>query len=446
MSRWLVRLFLAVVVLIPLQKRYSKPFREFFYGLIDPSWNVPTFFEKNFGFYTTDIPLLLLLVCLVGRHGRALFWEGEKKLLLLFVGIAFLSILGSSTPAYPLHYFRLLHFVGPLLFFGALSQEWVEGKKIFTAIFAVALFECSVGILQYFCQDSIGLKFLGEPSLTSRHVPGPSFWMPDGTTSILDYVLGRGGEGREILRASGTLPHPNILGGFLVFSLIASYFLFGKMRRVGYAIALQIFTLFLTFSRAAIYGWLIASAVWFLLAYFRQEKPFKLLWVLGFSSILSLLLLYPQLVERGGIFSYTEIARASDLLRLKYQDVALQLIRDHPILGVGFDHFLFHLNDYGPLPPSFVHNIYLLIASEMGLLGLGCFCAFLFCVLKKGWENRSDPLVAASLSILVGFLFLGLCDFYLIFHQQGRLLLFLASALISRKVVVDHRSPARAYG
>ena len=419
MTKWTERLFLFLVFLIPLQKYFDKPFR--------------AFFGTGFGFYTTDIVMLLLVICLLKKSWREMLWEGSGKFLILFVGVAAISIAFSSTPTNPLHYFKLLHFIAPMIVLGVVSSRWVDRQKILTVILAVALLECGIGIAQYFLQDSLGLKFLGEPSLTSKHAPGSGYWMSDGTRWIIDQWLGKGGGGKTVLRACGTLPHPNVLGGFLVFSLVATYFFFGKVKGISFAVILQIFTLFLTFSRAALYASLIATAVWFLLAYLRKEKPWKLAAVIAASALVSLFLLYPQLLQRGGVVSYTWLTKEADILRLGYQDIALKMMADNPFLGVGFDHFLVHLQDYEEISPSFVHNIYLLIGSETGLLGLGCFSMLIFSTLKRGWEEKQDPLVATALAIFLGLLALGFCDFYLIFHQQGKLLFFLAAGLLAAK-------------
>jgi hypothetical protein len=419
MSKWAERFFLLLIFLIPLQKYFDKPFH--------------AFLGKGFGFYTTDIILLLVVVCLLKKSWREMLWEGSGKFLIFFLGIAAISIVFSSTPTNPLHYFKLLHFIAPMIVLGVVSSRWVDSQKILAVIIAVALLECGLGIAQYFLQDSLGLKFLGEPSLTSKHAPGSGFWMSDGTRWIVDQWLGRGSGGKVILRACGTLPHPNMLGGFLVFSLAATYFFFGKVKGISLAVALQIFTIFLTFSRAALYASLIAAAVWFFLAYLRKEKPWRLAAVIAASALVSLFLLYPQLLQRGGVVSYTWLTKESDVLRLGYQDIAFKMMADNPFLGVGFDHFLIHLQDYEEISFSLVHNIYLLIGSETGLLGLGCFSLLIFSILRRGWGEKQDPLVATALAIFLGLLALGCCDFYLIFHQQGRLLFFLAAGLLAIK-------------
>jgi O-antigen ligase len=71
-----------------------------------------------------------------------------------------------------------------------------------------------------------------------------------------------------------------------------------------------------------------------------------------------------------------------------------------------------------------VHNIYLLIAVEMGLFSLGVFLFWIGQLLWNGFKHRASPEVKILLSLLFAFLFIGCCDFYLITSQQGRLLLF----------------------
>lgn len=442
MNQWLQKVFFISVFFIPLQRRFCKVFRGFSESLVDPSWNLPGIFEKNVALFVTDFPILVLFFgfLYLGRvKWRELLFQNDNKYLIMLVAVAFLSIAGSAHPFYALHYIRLVHFILPVLLFCFLSTRLIDtenlGRKIFQVVLAVALFECFVGITQYFRQDSLGLKLLGEQSLTSRHVSGAGFPMSDGSLWLLDRFFNIHRKAQTVIRAYGTLPHPNVFGGFLVLSLLGTFFLFQEARRKRWlicAIVLQIFTLFITYSRSALFAFALGSLAFLILAYLRKEKIGALAATVFAGSVACIVLLYPQLFERGGVVSYNPVVRSADVGRLVYQQTGTQMIKDHPLLGVGFDNYLIEMGRHPGSQGFFVHNIYVFLGAELGLIGIALFLWFILRILKKGWEGKADPVIAVSLAIFSAFLFVGFCDFYLIWHQSGRLMFFLVAGLINQ--------------
>jgi O-antigen ligase len=85
--------------------------------------------------------------------------------------------------------------------------------------------------------------------------------------------------------------------------------------------------------------------------------------------------------------------------------VAVNIIKDHPIIGVGLNNNLIAVSEYDPntyfmqLP---THNYYLLIATETGIPGLVFFFGFLSlsCAMTLK-AARSDDLYIASVSIAI---------------------------------------------
>ena len=97
----------------------------------------------------------------------------------------------------------------------------------------------------------------------------------------------------------------------------------------------------------------------------------------------------------------------------------------HPLIGVGLGNYLTELPNYLVSRQIYflqpVHNIYLLILSETGVIG---FSFFLF-VLWNTLKNRFR-IIHYSLFII---LFLGLVDHYPLTLQQGQLLFTLLLAM-----------------
>ena len=112
---------------------------------------------------------------------------------------------------------------------------------------------------------------------------------------------------------------------------------------------------------------------------------------------------------------------------------SIKMVQSSPLLGVGLGNFLPTLAAIQkPLTASTylqpVHNIFLLVAAETGLIGLSIFLWFLMKTLQKvrsqkfasrrsGSEVRSCLMVAFSVILITGFF-----DHYWLTLQQGQLL------------------------
>lgn len=104
----------------------------------------------------------------------------------------------------------------------------------------------------------------------------------------------------------------------------------------------------------------------------------------------------------GALFSRSVVARIVEVQtnmsvisdRIRLNQVALNMVRAHPFLGVGINTFIDVMQRYdttgityqGPWP---VHNVYLLVAAETGLVGLGLFLLLLFCAFRRGLQSAS---------------------------------------------------------
>ncbi len=101
--------------------------------------------------------------------------------------------------------------------------------------------------------------------------------------------------------------------------------------------------------------------------------------------------------------------------RLPLNGIAFRMIVDNPILGVGANNFTVRLPDYvttynvGDYLAA-VHNTYLLIWSETGILALLAFLAFLGASIRIAWRcSRSadrfvSPIALAIMGATIGFM------------------------------------------
>jgi O-antigen ligase len=244
-----------------------------------------------------------------------------------------------------------------------------------------------------------------------------------------------------IKRTCGTLLHPNVFGGFLLMAILATYHLLAcaKERREKWlftlAIFLQMFTLFTTFSRAALIALFLATLLWLFLRKGEKAVIKSVAQAFVLSGTFSLFLLLPALQDRGGVVNYNQVAQVSDQGRVVFNDIAFAMIKAHPLLGVGYNSYILHMQEFSSVkldPIQFfpVHNIYLLVAAEEGLIALFLFLLFLGAVLVKALKSSISFAGISLLAIFVGFLFIGGCDFYLLGSQHGKLMFFLIAGLL----------------
>jgi hypothetical protein len=183
------------------------------------------------------------------------------------------------------------------------------------------------------------------------------------TTGILRYIED---DPEQPMRAIATSVDPNALGGLLVFlTIITVVHLFAGqpiMRRRYLLVisGMMILTLYLTFSRGSLLGMVAGLGVISLIRYR------KLIWVMIAAAALVIILPQTQLyVDR-----FSEGIRGQDLatqMRFgEYKD-ALNLISRYPLTGVGF----FGAPDIDVYVG--VSSVYLLLAQQIGLIGLGLY-------------------------------------------------------------------------
>ena len=235
-------------------------------------------------------------------------------------------------------------------------------------------------------------------------------------------------DGQTFLRAYGTLPHPNILGGFILICLAGPIsLLIHKEKPNLFALillALGSSLMALTFSRSA---WIAAGI--FLLTLIYRSRYFNRKYVVT-AFIAAVISFGFTMLPLKGLFlnrmttpnTITEEFSLSGRLWLTEQ--AISLIKGHPLLGVGAGSFIVQLaerageRDY--VEP--VHNIPLLITSELGIVGL-VLAAAIVLFFAKSFFHEKNPKAIIIGALLVGLGAIGLFDHYLWTLAPGRLML-----------------------
>ena len=317
-------------------------------------------------------------------------------------------------------------------------------KGVLSLILVAALFQSFFALDQYFLQHSLGISFLGEVRLNLQKGVGSTFFMQDGSKWVFDKIFNHSQSPTSILRVSGTFNDPNILGGYLSFAIVSSFYLLhisqSKLaeRLLSIAIIAQFIAMSVTFSRGALFSCSLSTLLFIaLLAASRKvscQKIIRLLKVLLLCLSLSIALFYPQYLQRGGVINRSELSIRSDVGRIKAQSIGAMMMKDHPIFGIGLQNFNFFHDDYTNEASirelKFIHNAYLLIAVEIGLIGILLLAALVLKVLWGAWKSRVHAEVIILGSLLVNLLFISWVDHYPFTVHEGRFLFFLILGLL----------------
>ncbi len=216
------------------------------------------------------------------------------------------------------------------------------------------------------------------------------------------------------VRVGGTVGSPNSAASY--FTLLLATTLGGLLTPLarwwrwgsGALFVLGTLAILLTLSRGGLVGYAISVGCFAFVAWRLRWISLKLPLYLG-GFFLLLALVYSDLWW-GRFFGADDSAAA--LSRLPLMRLAFAMILDHPLLGVGANNFAAAWAPY--LTPDIshewihtVHNKYLLVWAETGIVGLGAFLAFLLGSLERGWQivTTHDPFLApVALGLMAGII------------------------------------------
>jgi hypothetical protein len=357
--------------------------------------------------YLTDILFLALFACwLIRGKQMLLLWLKKNKFYIFAVFIiAILNIIFSSSAVPSLYKWIKITEMAAFAFYVWARKDFFTSGAIFTTLFLSLLFFSFIGIAQFFKGGTIGglMYFLGERTFTI------------GTPGVALVSLG----GEKFLRAYSTLPHPNALAGYLgvgILVLAGSYFkkVLSK-KTLGLLIIFSCFVL--TFSLSAAVASLTCAFFYVLITkkiLAKKHVPFIVL----LFFLVSLLL--PGISKNllGRRFNFSE----STTQRLELAFASGKIISGNFLIGAGLNTFIINEvkitvtnSPLWLLQP--VHNIFLLVISEVGVFGALLFYFLLVKVLKEAFYSRLGMFLA-----VIFILTSGLFDHYWLTLQQNMFL------------------------
>jgi len=159
-----------------------------------------------------------------------------------------------------------------------------------------------------------------------------------------------------------------------------------------------------------------------------MAKTFRIRIFFVFLLAMGLIILstFPLVHEISLRFLQTSLSDESVTERTELLSASLKMMQAHPFIGVGLDNFIPALAPLQkPMPLGLylqpVHNIFVLVLAETGIVGFVLFIWFLVVTVKRIMSQESGIRNMLSCLLLIIF-FTGSFDHYWLTLQQGQLL------------------------
>ncbi len=370
--------------------------------------------------FFTDILILLLFIFWTTKNFHKSGKMKKGVALVFLTGFVLANIyFAQSLPVSLLRWIKILEIVFISLFITTEKDfdisDWIV-KPLALSLSVVSL----IIFGQFILQRTIGgpLYLIGERSFTAS------------TPGISRFTF----QGREFLRPYATFPHPNVLGGFVATSFFL--LLYGAKKNLKknplfkLSLVLILISLAFSVSHAAWISFALSTLTFFFIL--KSKALFKRLYILIIVSTITISLLLPAVsVKLLSSFNYPEeISR-----RLVLSKASGVVIAKNPLIGVGAGNFVSELIDITEVPKVSwwlqpVHNVSLLIFSEMGFFGFGIFLLLIIILMRKMLSQKKIPIfLSASFLIII---LTGFADHYWLTLQQTQLLSGVIVGLILR--------------
>jgi hypothetical protein len=366
--------------------------------------------------------------------------------LVLFLIAALISVKNSSN--FLIGSFLWLKFVEFSIFYFYLKIYAIKKFNLVIVLYALifgGVFQAIIAIAQFLKQGSLGLTYFGESFLGTNINGVASFFISSG---------------EKIIRSYGTTPHPNILAAYLLLALVAFYFVY-VFNRINinsnimhYVLekfwwgwySVLLFGFLFTFSRTVIFLWAVGFLGFAATVFLKQkiklkfyDLSYKNMSYIFFVTLIVCtvfgILFFPEIQARLNLSSNDEAVQ----LRVFYNEESLK--GKISLFGIGLGDFTSWLMEQNPNLLSYVyqpvHNIYLLVYKEIGVIGFVFFLLFikglLYEFIKQARMLKKQDYYFIFLTIIMtgSVLIIGLFDHFLLTIQQGRFIFWLSLAFLA---------------
>ncbi|CAN5827987.1 hypothetical protein BH23ACT10_BH23ACT10_17600 [soil metagenome] len=254
-------------------------------------------------------------------------------------------------------------------------------------------------------------------------------------------------------RIGGTLGHPNTLGMFLIMLLPAALAGYATLPTKGQrllaaaAFGMGMVALVLTASRGAWTGAILSLAMFSIIGRRRGWLTARTITFMAASSLVVVALSLPEVIAR-----LAEYDNGAAQARLPLMTLANRVIGQSPIVGVGINNFAVAMNDHLTVDLSnawisTVHNKYLLVWGETGVIGLAAFLWVLVSALRTGFGGRHwrDPMLGSlavgfACALLAGMIHMSVAIYHARSHTQ---MIWLLVGMVAALTNINHDADRR---
>lgn len=402
--KWRFSLLCLVLFVLPWQTAYI---------FLEKTGNNGSVFEFEKGVvYLVELFIFLLFISDSFLNKKSwLHYFSEKQWALVFLVIGFIFL--ASNPV--LSAIWVFHLLSAFCLGYLLWQEKDRAEESIIFLAAGAVIPVLLGFFQFVHGSSFASSWFG---LSLHEV-----------SRLGEAVVLMGGN--RVLRAYGTFSHPNVFGAYLA---VCSFLLFvsyredlSKKTKIAYLSLFSICLagLMITFSKTAILALVTGLFCWFILKWSKRREIWqKKRWLIAVSFfVVSVCLSLTFSLWQGRINAQNPIEMRSYTERSSQAEEAFVLWKMHPWIGVGLGGYTEALQKIKPDLPAWeyqpAHNLFLLVLSELGAMGVLLVMFFLFILIRtKRFPKKIWPFFAV-------FLMMVLFDHYVWTSWSGKIIVML---------------------
>ncbi|MCX6792530.1 MAG: O-antigen ligase family protein [Candidatus Falkowbacteria bacterium] len=381
--------------------------------------------------YASDILLFIIIILqLLNRRLEKLKNDiSTDNLLLLVISIFTLAANIYFSLNKGLSLFHAAWIILALGLFIVLRQDIITRSAALLSFVSGAAVVALLGSWQFISQTAPAVTWLG----LAQHSSG------DLGASVIE-TMAPDGVIERWLRAYGSLDHPNMLGGLAALAIFfCLYLIFKTEPKNKKGVIIIAAFIFLTagligsFSRTALIATGLAVIIYFIFAiktgFMATIKKAIPLFIIGI--IISALFALPYYyIFLPRLSANTRLEQLSTSERIAGYKESLPIIKQHLVIGSGLGTYGLALKDKDPKQLVWyyqpIHDLYLLILAEAGILGALLWLWFMLKNIISAWKKFPEDRFIISGTIIV-LLCIGLFDHWLMSLHFG--LLFSAAAL-----------------
>ncbi len=390
--------------------------------------------------YAVQVILIVALFAAYAWTGRPVFDRAALRLkaiggVFLLIAVISAYFAPQSVPALA----AVVDLTFALIFFLALLDQRVDKTKVMFGFALGLVLPVALGVYQVITGGNPPSTILGLAYRDAEH-------LGDAVIMI---------KGERVLRAYGSFPHPNVFGGFLSVGLLSLLALRtppgreglgeasinDKTRRTLTAILVIILFagLIFTESRSAMLGLLLGLALIALIRNHRADLarrlvlPLTTLVVVAALAISSVAPWIGTSIRGGGELEDRSLSERAE----QYQSWPSTMHGTDWIIGNGPRNYVFALAEQNPGKSVWdyqpIHNVPLLMLSELGLLGLAIVVLGLVLIVRVLLRRLPDTISTYAVAMLAVLTVVAFFDHYLWSSWSGLALTGFVLALCMSK-------------